>query len=248
MIIEYDGGRYHGFQRQDNASTVQGEIEKAIWRLTKESITIMGASRTDTGVHAKGQVIAFDTTATIPIDRWTRALNTFLPQDIRVIKTEAAGPDFHPQFQAVKKRYAYYVYRSPGGATFYQKYALCTSEALDIGEMQQACTYIEGRHNFRAFCASGATVKSFERRVLHCSLSENGPLLRLNIEADGFLYNMVRIVMGTLLQVGKKKLGAKDIPGIIASQNRCLAGPTAPPQGLYLLKVYYPGDIGIESQ
>jgi len=242
MIIEYDGGSYHGFQTQENANTIQAEIEKQMLRLTGEPIRIMAAGRTDAGVHARGQVIAFDTSSTIPPDRWTDALNTFLPPDIRVLSSIEADPFFHPQFDAVRKRYNYYIYRQKAGAVFYRHHTLCTTEKLDIAGMRQAVPMFIGTHNFRAFCARGSSVKTYRRTVNDCNVTESGPLLCLNIEADGFLYNMVRIIMGTLLEVGRGKITADDIRAIIQSQDRTKAGPTAPPHGLYLVEVSYASD------
>ncbi len=239
MIIEYDGGDYHGFQRQDNAHTVQAELEKQILRLSGEAVTVAAASRTDAGVHARGQVIAFDTAARIPPDRWYLALNSFLPEDIRALSSVEANPDFNPQFEAIRKSYAYCLYRQKPGAPFYRRYALCNTEKLDLNVMRRACRFITGHHNFKAFCASGSTSKTFERTVFTCGLTEDGPMLRLNIEGNGFLYNMVRIIMGTLLEVGRHRLPADAIPGIIEARDRTRAGPTVPPQGLYLMKVEY---------
>jgi tRNA pseudouridine38-40 synthase len=244
MIIEYDGSRYHGFQKQQNAHTIQAELEKQIERLTGEIVHVDSAGRTDAGVHACGQVIAFDTAATIPGDRWKLALNTFLPPDIRILHSTEASANFHPQFQAVSKRYSYYLYRRKSGEVFHRHYALCTTEPLQVEEMQEACRYIIGRHNFLAFCARGSTAKTFERTVRECCLTSDGPFLRLDIEADGFLYNMVRIVMGTLLQVGRGKIVTTEIADIIQSRDRTRAGPTVPPQGLYLVSVIYPPDVG----
>lgn len=241
MTIAYDGGGYHGFQKQANAHTIQAELEQQVCRLTGETVNVCAAGRTDAGVHALGQVIAFDTGASIPADRWKPALNTFLPPDIRVLDSAEVDADFHPQFKAVSKRYSYYVYREKRKAAFYRHYALCTSEPLLLAAMQAASHYMIGRHNFLAFCARGSTAKVFERTVLDCSLTERGPLLRLDIEADGFLYNMVRIVMGTLLQIGRGKMAPTEVTGIIRSQDRTRAGPTVPPQGLYLVSVTYPG-------
>lgn len=239
MTVEYDGGRYHGFQRQANANTIQAEMEKAICRLTGETATVLGAGRTDAGVHALGQVIAFDTSATIPVERWKPALNTYLPGDIRVVEAEAADGCFHPQFQARRKTYEYRIYRSERGCTLQRNHALCLTISLNLDEMRKAAAYIAGRHDFSAFCASGSRVKSFEREVYRCELQDQWPWLTMQIEADGFLYNMVRIIIGTLLLVGQGKLGADQIPRIIASRDRALAGVTAVPQGLYMLKVEY---------
>lgn len=239
MIIEYDGSNYHGFQRQDNAHSIQAEVEKQLYRISGETITICGAGRTDAGVHARGQVIAFNTDSSIPPERWSLVLNSYLPGDIRVLSSKAADPEFHPQFQAVSKRYAYYLYRQKPGSVFYRRYALCNTEPLDINAMQEGCRHIIGNHNFKAFCASGSTSKTFERTVNRCSLKESGAMIRLDIEADGFLYNMVRIIMGTLLETGRKRISANEIPAIIDSRDRTRAGPTVPPQGLYLMCVEY---------
>lgn len=240
MVIEYDGTSYHGFQRQEKAHTIQAEMEKQIERLTGKKTTVCAAGRTDAGVHARGQVVAFDTTATIPAIRWTPALNAFLPSDIRILESVEVSRDFHPQFQAVSKHYSYYLYREKNGQVFYRNHALCTTESLQLEAMREACHHIIGRYNFLAFCARGSTAKTFERTVRQCCLAARGPFLRLDIEADGFLYNMVRIVMGTLLQVGRGKIVATDIPEIIRSRDRARAGPTVPPQGLYLASVKYP--------
>lgn len=240
MILEYDGSAYHGFQRQSNAHTIQAEIESAIYALTGENLSITAAGRTDAGVHAWGQVIAFHTNATIPAERWSLALNSKLPEDIRILSSQAVPADFHPQFWAHKKSYAYLIYRQTEGAAFYRNYALLNTEALNLEEMQEACGLITGKHDFRAFCASGSSVKNWERNVSLCRLSEAGPWLRLDIEADGFLYNMVRIIAGTLLEIGRQRIQVEQLPAILESHERALAGPTVAPQGLYLCSVDYP--------
>lgn len=239
MIIEYDGGSYHGFQRQANASTIQEELEKAILRLTGEMVTVLGAGRTDAGVHALGQVVAFDTSSSIPAERWKVALNTYLPLDIRVVSAGRAEAGFHPQFQALRKTYMYKIFRSDCGCAFHRNHALCLSIPLAVSEMQRASAYFTGFHDFRSFCAAGSRVRSFEREVYHCALRDEWPWLIMEIEANGFLYNMVRIIMGTLLQVGQEKIPADQIPLIIAARDRALAGATASPQGLYMVKVEY---------
>jgi tRNA pseudouridine38-40 synthase len=246
LIIEYDGGYYHGFQSQENAATIQTEIEKQVLRLTGEAIRIMAAGRTDAGVHAHGQVVAFDTQSTIPAEKWAKALNTFLPEDIRVLTSCQVSPIFHPQFDALRKQYGYYIYRQKPGASFYRRYALCMTEKLDIGRMEQAAQNFEGTYNFKSFCARGSSVKTYRRTVFQCIGHESGPLWRLTIEANGFLYNMVRIIVGTLLEVGRGKIKPDDIIPIIISQDRTRAGPTVPPQGLHLLRVTYPPEFEIE--
>lgn len=168
------------------------------------------------------------------------ALNSMLPEDIRVLSSQVVPADFHPQYWAHKKSYAYLIYRQQEGATFYRNYALLNTDTLDLEEMQKACSLIEGRHDFRAFCASGSSVKTWERNVSLCRLFEEDPWLRLDIEADGFLYNMVRIIVGTLLEIGRQRFPAEHLLTILASHDRSLAGPTAAPQGLYLRAVEYP--------
>ena len=243
MIIEYDGSNYHGFQIQKNAHTVQAELEERIYELTGEGISISAAGRTDSGVHALGQVIAFDTVSTIPPAKWKFALNSLLPADIKVLKSCEVKKKFHPRFNAQKKRYSYFIYRSGSGQTFLKKYSFCTTEELDIGAMRKGCKIIEGRKNFQSFCASGSSAKSYDRFVSMCSLKEQGPFLVIDIEADGFLYHMVRIIVGTLLEVGRKNYSSMHIQEIIDACDRALAGPTALPNGLFLVKVFYPEDI-----
>lgn len=242
LIVEYDGSGYHGFQVQNNAHTVQAELEQAISRLNGEKTAIMFAGRTDAGVHAMGQVVAFDSASSIPPDKWQFALNSSLPPDIRVLRSGLTRPDFHPRFDALHKRYCYVIYRRREGAIFYRSLALINDERLDIEAMSQACSLLMGSQDFRAFCASGSSAKTYERMVYHCSLEEHGPLLQFEIEANGFLYNMVRIIVGTLLNIGRGIYPARTMQDIIASRDRSQAGPTAPPQGLYLLHVTYPDE------
>lgn len=240
MIIEYDGSNYHGFQIQQNAHTIQAEIEESIYKLTGEKVTIVSAGRTDAGVHALGQVIAFNTMSSIPADKWRFALNSFLPQDIQVIDSREVEPDFHPRFDAISKHYSYVIYRKKSGRVFYRKYALCNDEILNIEAMKEAGRMIEGKHNFKSFCASGSSAKTFQRSVKYCCLHETDSCLRMEIEANGFLYNMVRIIMGTLLEVGRGNFTPEYVQDIIAAEDRSLAGPTVAPQGLYMVEVNYP--------
>lgn len=242
MVVEYEGTNYHGFQVQNNAHTVQAEMEEAISRLNGEKTSILFAGRTDAGVHALGQVVAFDSASSIPPDKWQFALNSFLPPDVRVLKSGLAPSDFHPRFDALHKRYRYLIYRRKEGAVFYRSLALIDDERLDWEAMRAACPFLLGSHDFTSFCASGSSAKTFERTVYHCSLEENGPLVQFEIEANGFLYNMVRIIVGTLLNVGRGIYLPSAVNDIIAARNRSQAGPTAPPQGLYLLHVTYPGE------
>ena len=240
LLLEYDGSNYHGFQLQKNANTVQAELHKAIYRLSGEEVSIVCAGRTDARVHALGQVVAFDSYSTIPGERWAYALNSQLPGDIRILESQETGALFNPRFDALKKYYAYVIYRQKKKIAFYPRYAFCSSEYLDIKTMQEAAEIFKGRQNFKAFCASGSSAQTFEREIFHCYLKEKGPYLFIHIAADGFLYNMVRIITGTLLEVGRGKYPPQYLQEIIAFQDRTRAGPTAPPQGLYLLRVIYP--------
>ena len=239
MTVEYDGSRYHGFQIQHNANTVQAELEKGIKNLTGEEISIICSGRTDAGVHALGQVVAFDTQTSIPGDKWQFALNSFLPADIQIIESSQCNPHFHPRFDARSKTYHYLLYRQSKGHIFYRNYALYNTDVLDITAMQAGGQLLEGRHNFKSFCASGSSAKTFERSIYRCKVIENEPFLCLEIKADGFLYNMVRIIMGTLLEIGRGNYQPETISDIIATQDRTKAGPTVPPQGLYLVEVEY---------
>jgi tRNA pseudouridine38-40 synthase len=242
MVIEYDGSLYHGFQIQANAHTIQAEMEEALLRLTGERISITAAGRTDTGVHAAGQVIAIDSELRIPPEKWGAALNSCLPPDIRVLSSEEVSADFHPRFDAVRKKYAYLLYRQRQSEVFLRNYAWCNDEKLDIEAMKTACGYFVGTHNFKSFCAAGSAVKNYERRVESCLLHHQEPYLNLEITAAGFLYNMIRIIMGTLVEVGRGRYPAAQVEKIMAARDRKAAGVTAPPQGLYLLQVDYSGE------
>ena len=239
MIVQYDGSNYHGFQRQQNAHTVQAQIEQGIYQLSGEKAAVACAGRTDAGVHALGQVIAFNTESAIPPTRWSYALNSSLPDDIQIISSSQAENSFHPRYMAISKHYQYRIYQGDTGIPFCHRYAWCYKVQLNIGYMQEAAAFFIGRHDLKAFCASGTAVKTYERRIINCSLQAQDNWVTFDIEADGFLYNMVRIIMGTLVEVGRGRYSPKAVTNIIKSGQREKAGPTVPPQGLYLVKVNY---------
>ena len=239
LTVEYDGSCYHGFQYQKNANTVQEQLEAGIYTLTKEKVKIICAGRTDAGVHALGQVVAFDTGSNIPADRIPAALNSYLPDDIRVMDCMEAENSFNPRFEALRKHYKYYIYREKAGVAIYRNYAYCNTETLDLNNMKKACAYFVGYHNFNAFCARGSTNKTFDRTIFKCQINEKTPFWIFDISANGFLYNMARIIVGTVLDVGRGKYSPDHISQIIISRDRKMAGATVPPQGLYLFRVEY---------
>lgn len=243
LTLQYDGSAYHGFQKQENAYTIQEAVEKAIAKLTGEQVSLVCAGRTDSGVHALGQVVAFNSEATIPGERWKLALNSLLPADIQVVESRFVNASFNPRFDAISKEYNYRIYQQEAGKVCQRSYALCIQESLDLERMQKASLLLVGRNNFKAFCASGSSAKTFERNLTVCTVSKKGSFLVIKVEADGFLYNMVRIITGTLLEIGRGKYPPVRMSELLVSRDRTQAGPTAPPQGLYLVRVHYPGFV-----
>lgn len=239
IVIEYDGSNYHGWQVQENAKTVQGEILKAIKKITGEEVNLIGAGRTDAGVHALGQVANFKTGCKIPVDRIHKALNSTLPKDIVVKKSEEVDLDFHARFCAKGKEYVYTIYNSEVPSALWRNFSFHYPFSLNIEEMRRACEYFLGTHDFRAFMATGSNVKETVRSITRLDIVKKAEFIFIIISADGFLYNMVRIIAGTLLDVGIGKKSPKDIPEIIKAGDRSLAGLTLPPHGLCLKKVYY---------
>ncbi len=240
LTIEYDGTDYHGWQRQDNAVSVQEVIEKAIKSLTGENCILIGASRTDAGVHALGQVANFITGSNIPPERYFLALNRIIPDNIAVVGSEEVGLDFHSRYYAKGKRYKYLIYNLRHPSALLRNRAFYVPRPLNLERMRNAAAFFLGKHDFSAFQASGSGVKSPVRTVKDISLMDNNDgIIELNIIGDGFLYNMVRIITGTLIEVGLGKIQPENIKPIIESRDRRMAGRTAPSQGLYLVEVLY---------
>ena len=241
LIIEYDGTNYSGWQRQDNAVTVQQKLEEALRKLTGErEITATGASRTDAGVHALGQNVHFDTFSRIPGDKFSFALNTLLPDDIRVASSFEASSEFHARFSSTGKEYRYLFLPSQHASALYRNLCWHVIYPLDIESMQKEALAMLGTHDFSAFAASGSAVKDTIRTIDSISVESVPPFTELRVHGNGFLYNMVRILAGTLAGVGSGKL----IPGVIKTaleqKDRLALGVTAPPQGLTLMRVDYP--------
>lgn len=239
LTIEYDGCAYAGWQRQENALAVQQVIEEKLSKLTGEKIGIIGASRTDAGVHALGQVAAFDTESRIPADKFSFALNTMLPGDIRVRASAEAADDFHPRFQAKGKLYRYRVYSAPHASAIERNLCAHVIYPLDIEKMRTEAESILGRHDFCAFAASGSVVKDTVREMKAVSVAQNGPHFEFRIYGTGFLYNMVRIFAGTLIGVGSGKIEPGAIGRAVETGDRLALGVTAPAHGLTLMRVDY---------
>ncbi len=240
LVIEYDGTSYHGWQSQNNALAVQDVIEKAIMTLTGEKCKLIGSGRTDAGVHAIGQVANFITNSKIPPEKFSYALNNILPDDIVIKSSEQVPGSFHARYSAIGKKYRYVIYNSRQRSALLRNRAYFVPYDLDIPSMEKAMKYFVGTHDFAAFKAADSTEKSSIRTITDTWLKKEGEIVTFEIAGDGFLYNMVRIIAGTLVEVGMGKIAADDIPHIIESRDRRKAGRTAPPHGLYLVEVYYP--------
>jgi len=239
LIIEYDGTEYCGFQKQIKDKTVQGTLEKAIGKATDEVIEVIGSSRTDAGVHARGMVCNFSTNSTIPSDKFREAVNRRLPDDIVIIKSEEVDTDFHARYCSKGKSYSYTIINSKQKGAIGKNFYFQVREELDIDNMKKACKYFIGKHDFIAFQSQGSSVKTTIRTIKELYIEKELDTIKIHVTADGFLYNMVRIIVGTLIQVGKGKMNAEDVESIIESGNRLKAGPCVKANGLVLEKVYY---------
>lgn len=239
-VIAYDGTHFEGYQRQPEKRTIQGEIEKVLMKMHKgEMIPIFASGRTDAHVHAKGQVIHFDSPLEIPEDRWKIALNTLLPPDIVVVTTEEVPSDFHARFSVKGKEYHYYISLKKDRDPFTRNYYYHFPYPLHFQKMEKAAKYLVGTYDFTSFCSAKTEVKDRIRTIESLTLIQEGDQLIIKIKGTGFLYNMVRIIVGTLLEVGTGKRAPEEIPQIIEAKDRMQAGKTVPGHGLYLYKVYY---------
>ena len=240
ITVAYDGSRYDGWQRQGNTDrTVQGKLESVLSRLDGQSVEIRGAGRTDAGVHAKGQVADFFLRAALSPQEVGEYLNRYLPEDVAVLSCEDAPERFHARLSTVGKRYVYRIWNSPVPNVFERKYLTSWPETLDLAAMEQAAALLLGTHDFKAFCSNKKFKKSSVRTLTALRIQRLGDEVRLTFEGDGFLYNMVRILTGTLVEVGMGEREASSIPAILASLDRTQAGRTMPPNGLILDEVFY---------
>ena len=239
LTLEYDGTAYAGWQRQENALAVQQVVEEAVSKLVGKRTVLFGASRTDAGVHALGQRAHFDTDSRIPPDKYAYALNTMLPRDIRVRESRAVAGDLHARFSAVGKQYRYQIYSAPHAGALNRNTHAHVIYPLDVEKMRAELPALLGRHDFAAFAASGSVVKDTVRTITRAELLGDGPEYTLFLEGTGFLYNMVRIIAGTLIGVGTGKLEPGAFSRALISKSRLDLGVTAPAHGLTLMEVYY---------
>lgn len=246
LILQYEGGCYHGWQIQPGAITIQEVVEETLSRIIQERVRVVAAGRTDAGVHALAQVAHFHTRSQLPANTLQRALNALLPQDIRVLMAEEIDRAFHARFSAVAKRYEYRIWNHPVESAFLRRYTWWIPRPLNLAAMSCASEALQGEHDFSAFRASGSDAKSAVRKVLDCGWEKRGPLLSFWIEATGFLRYMVRGVVGTLVEVGHGRRGPGHVEELIRGGERSLVGATAPARGLFLVRVLYPPPWSIE--
>ncbi len=239
LIVEYDGTDYAGWQRQANALAVQQVLEETLLRLTGERIVLHGASRTDAGVHALGQSAHFDTDSRIPGEKFSYALNALLPHDIRVRESRDVPPDFHARFSTKGKRYRYLFWDAPHAGALNRNTHAHSIYPLDDARMRREAQSLVGTHDFAAFAASGSVVKDTVRTIWRADVTRDGNEVKLIVEGSGFLYNMVRIIAGTLRDIGSGKLEPGALARAIDSGDRLDLGVTAPAHGLTLMEVFY---------
>ena len=239
LIVAYDGTEYSGWQVQDNAETIEGVLTEAIKDLTGETPDIAGASRTDAGVHSYGNLCVFDTESKIPAEKFRDALNVRLPEDIRVMESREVGEDFHPRFTPTVKTYEYRIWNDSTMLPTMRLYTDHIYGGLDIEAMDKAAAMLVGEHDFAAFCSAGAQVKSTVRTLTEARVfrdAQDSRLVIIRVSGEGFLYNMVRIIAGTLIEIGMGRRQADEMRDIIMSCDRSKAGPTAPAKGLTHVK------------
>lgn len=239
LTIEYDGKDFNGWQKQPSKLNIQGTIEQAIGRITGEEIKLDASGRTDAGVHSLGQVANFKTNSNLPIEKFSIAINANLKKSIRIISAEEVDERFHSRLTCKQKTYRYVINNSLHGTAIYRNLEYHVPQKLDIEKMMEAAKYFEGEHDFKAFKASGTSSKSSVRKIYKAQVYKDGERIYIELTGNGFLYNMVRIISGTLVEVGMGKILAEDISKIILDGKRENAGKTLPAHGLYLVRVEY---------
>ena len=239
MVVAYDGTAYRGWQLQPNGITIEQVLNRELTALLKEPISVIGASRTDSGVHARGNVAVFDTENRMPADKICFALNQRLPEDIRVQRSEEVPADWHPRKANCTKTYEYKVLNRKISMPLERLYAHFCYFNLDLDKMREAAAYLVGEHDFKSFCAIGAQVKTTVRTIYACDVEKEGDIITIRVTGNGFLYNMVRIIAGTLVQVGGGAIEPEAVKEILAKKDRSAAGPTAPAHGLTMMGIEF---------
>ena len=240
ILIEYEGTRYYGWQLQPNQVSIQEVLESKLHKITREKIRVIGSGRTDSGVHAEGQVAHFQTTSTMKLQEFLKALNSLLPSDIVVKKVEEAKPDFHAQISATRKTYRYTILNRDYPSALQGRMAhYIATPTLDVTAMRKAARCLVGSHDFKSFQGSGCTAKTTMREIYRLSVVKKDDFIRITVDGSGFLKYMVRNIVGTLIEIGWGNWPPEQMRAILKSKNRRLAGPTAPSRGLCLVKVVY---------
>ena len=239
LTVAYDGTNYHGWQYQNNGKTIEGELNKALSSLLQKNIEVIGASRTDAGVHAMCNAAVFDTDAGIPAEKYSYALNQMLPDDIRVRKSEEVPADFHPRKTDTVKTYEYRIDCEEFADPTKTRYAYFTYVPIDASKMQEAAAYLVGTHDFKSFCSVNTTATTTVRTIFDIQVIRDGVDIVVRITGNGFLYNMVRIIVGTLMDVGRGKYEPSKVKEILEATDRTAAGPTVPACGLMLKELHF---------
>ena len=240
LTVAYDGTNYCGWQIQNNGITIESELNRCLSDLFKEDIKVIGASRTDSGVHALGNIAVFDTQARMPAEKVSYALNQRLPEDIRIQASEEVAPDWHPRHCDSRKTYEYRIYRGQFPMPVKRLYSYFTYYKLDVEKMREAAAYLVGEHDFKSFCQTGAQVETTVRTIYALEVEEQGSDVVIRVCGNGFLYNMVRIIAGTLMEVGQGRRSPESMEEVLTACDRQKAGPTAPAHGLMLMKYEFP--------
>ncbi len=236
LTVAYDGTDFHGWQLQPGVRTVEGELNRALTLLLQEEIQVIGASRTDCGVHALCNVAVFDTDTQIPAQKLPYALNVRLPEDVRIRGAREVDADFHPRRCKSRKTYEYRILNSRFPLPTKQRYSHFTYVPLDVERMSRAAAFLVGEHDFASFCAAASTAETTIRTIYGLSVEKEGEEILIRVSGSGFLYNMVRIIAGTLMEVGRGRIEPEQVKEILAAENRNAAGPTAPARGLTLVR------------
>lgn len=247
LTVAYDGTNYHGWQVQPNGETIEGILNRCLSELVGENVEVTGASRTDSGVHAMGNIAVFDTDSPIPADKISYALNRRLPEDIRIQKSEEVPAEFHPRHCDSRKTYEYRIYCAPFPMPTKRLYSYFTYVPMKIDLMSQAGMYLVGTHDFKSFCSTDAQVETTVRRVDSVEVREENGEIVIRVTGGGFLYNMVRIIAGTLMEVGRGHMEPQEVERILNAKDRQAAGPTAPACGLTLVKIEYDAKSVVKS-